>query len=424
MTIAVAGISHRDAPVELREKLAIGEHELPRALGTLKSCFPDGGVVLINTCNRVEIYVSSPEPATEIFDTLRAFLAEWHRVREDQFRSYIYERIERDAVSHLFRVASSLDSLVVGEQQILGQVHDAYLAAQQAGSVEKVVSALFQRSFKVAKEVRTRTGISEGKVSVASVAVDLAVSIFNDLRDKTVLLVGSGETAELALKSLISRGVGRVILANRTLENAESLASAYHGEAVALDQIRNHLHRADIVVSSTAAREPVLTVVDFQYALRMRNQEPIFAIDIAVPRDIDPGVDKMDNVYLYTIDDLQQAAEDNLNQRREAAIEAERIIEREVDAFNTWQRRLFAEPTIVSMSQELHAIRERELEKTLAALTDLTDKQREEVTYLTKRIVNKILQRPMSQLKEEVAQEDPHRILHLVKRLFGLEEPT
>lgn len=424
MTIAVAGISHRDAPVELREKLAIDEQLLPRALTTLKSCFPEGGVVLINTCNRVELYVHSPEPATEIFDTLRAFLAEWHRVPEEEFRSHMYERIGRDAVSHLFRVASSLDSLVVGEQQILGQVHDAYLAAQQAGTVEKVVSALFQRSFKVAKEVRTRTGISEGKVSVASVAVDLAVSIFNDLRDKTIMLVGSGETAELALKSLVSRGAGRVILANRTLENAVALAESYHGEAISLGQLRQHLHRADIVISSTAAREPVLTVADFQHALRARNQVPIFAIDIAVPRDIDPGVDRMDNVYLYTIDDLQQAAEENLNQRREAALEAERIIEREVEAFSAWQRRLFAEPTIVSMSQELHAIRERELEKTLAALPDLTDKQREEVAYLTKRIVNKILQRPMSQLKEEVAQEDPHRILHLVKRLFGLEDPA
>ncbi len=424
MTIAVAGISHRDTPVELRERLVIDEQALPRALATLKACFPNGGVVLINTCNRVEFYVSSPEPATEIFDTLRNFLAEWHRIPPEDFRGFVYERLGRDAVSHLFRVSSSLDSLVVGEQQILGQVHDAFLAAQQAGTVEKVTSALFQRSFKVAKEVRTRTGISEGKVSVASVAVDLAVSIFNDLRDKTTLLVGSGETAELALKSLVSRGAGRVILANRTLENAVALAEAYHGEAIGLDQLRNHLHRADIVISSTAAREPLLTVADFQHALRARNQEPIFAIDIAVPRDIDPGVDRMDNVYLYTIDDLQQAAEENLNQRREAAIEAERIIEREVDAFNTWQRRLFAEPTIVSMSQELHAIRERELEKTLAALPDLTDKQREEVAYLTKRIVNKILQRPMSQLKEEIAQEDPHRIIHLVKRLFGLEDPA
>lgn len=425
MTIALIGVNHRHSPLEVRERLALGNEGLPVALGTLKSCFPEGGVVLLSTCNRVEAYVSSPEPASDIFETVRNFLAESSRIPESELREYLYEHAGRDAVSHLFRVTSSLDSMVVGEGQILGQVHDAFLLAQQTGSVEKVCSALFQRAFKVAKEVRTRTGISEGKVSVASVAVDLAVSIFMDLRDKTALLVGSGETAELALKSLMSRGVGQVILANRTLENAHALAEAYHGEAIGLDQLDAHLHRADIVISSTAAREPVLKAEHFQRALRTRNQEPMLAIDIAVPRDIDREVDRMNNVYLYTIDDLQQVAEENLNQRREAAIEAERIIAREVDAFAGWQQRLFAQPTIVGMTQELNAIRERELERTLAMLPDLTDKQREEVEYLTKRIVNKILQRPMTQLKAEVAEaEDHHRIVHLVKRLFGIEETT
>ena len=422
MTVAVTGLNYRNSPLELRERFAIDAEDLPRALDGLKARFPEGGVVVISTCNRVEAYISAPQPEAEIFSIVREFFSEWHRVPTEEFQPYLYERTGRDAVSHLFRVASSLDSMVVGEQQILGQVHDAYLAAQQTGVVEKVVNAWFQRAFKVAKEVHSRTAIAEGKVSIASVAVDLAVSIFNDLRDKTVLLVGSGETAELALKSLVSRGVVRVILANRTVENAAALAETYRGEAIPLDQLRKHLHRADIVISSTASREPVLTAADFHHALRARNQEPIFAIDIAVPRDIDPSVDRMDNVYLYTIDDLQQAAEENLNQRRAAAIEAERIIEREVEAFTRWQRRLFAEPAILGMTRELNAIREQELEKTLASLSDLTDKQRDEVEYLTKRIVNKILQRPMSQLKEEITQEDPHRILHLVKRLFGIED--
>ena len=423
MTIALVGINHRNSPLEVRERLAIDNEALPGALAALKTCAPEGGVVILSTCNRVEVYMSSPEPASEVHEIIRTFLAETSRVPVDELRPHLYEHAGRDAVRHLFRVAASLDSMVVGEGQILGQVHDAYLVAQQCGTVEKVCSALFQRAFKVAKEIRTRTGISEGKVSVASVAVDLAVSIFMDLRDKTALLVGSGETAELALKSLMSRGVGRVILANRTLENAAALAESYNGEAVALEQLEQHLHRADIVISSTAAREPVLRSAHFQQALRARNQEPMLAIDIAVPRDIEPEVNRINNVYLYTIDDLQQVADENLQQRREAAIEAERIIAREVEVFAGWQQRLFAQPTIVSMTQELNAIRERELEKTLASLPDLTDKQRAEVEYLTKRIVNKILQRPMTQLKEEVAEsEDHHRILHLVKRLFGLED--
>jgi glutamyl-tRNA reductase len=424
MTIAVTGLSYRNSPVELREKFTLDAEELPRALDTLKACFPSGGVVLLNTCNRAEVYVHASESASEVFDIVRNFLSEWHRLPEQDFRNHLYERSGRDAVSHAFRVASSLDSMVVGEQQILGQVHDAFLAAQQAGTVDKITNALFQRAFRVAKEVRSRTAISEGKVSVASVAVDVAVSIFNDLRDKTVLLVGSGETAELALKALISRGAGHVIIANRTVQNAAELAQNYRGEAISLDQLSQHLHRADIIISSTGAKEPVLREADFHHALRHRNQEPMLAVDIAVPRDIEAAVDRMNNVYLYTIDDLQQAAEENLNQRRQAALEAERIVEREVEAFTGWQRRLFAEPTLVSMSQELHAIRERELEKTLAQLQDLTDAQREEIEYLTKRIVNKILQRPMSQIKEEAAHEDPHGFLYVVKRLFGIEDPA
>ncbi len=323
---------------------------------------------------------------------------------------------------HLFRVAAGLDSQVLGEDQILGQVHDAYLAAQAGQCTEKIINGLFQRAFRAAKEVRTKTNINVGKVSVASVAVDLAVSIFMELEDKTVLIIGSGETGELALKHLVEHGAGRVMVANRTLENARALAEQYRGEAIGLDQLAEKLPMADIVLSSTAARDTILHARDFQAALKKRNNAPMFVIDIAVPRDIDKDVNDLDNVYLYNLDDLKQVTEQNLEARRAEEELCLEIIEANVEKFLRWRRALFAEPTIVSMSQEFHAIRARELEKTMAALPGLTDKQREEIEYLSKRIVNNILERPLSQIKEEVNREDPRRVLRLVKRLFGLEE--
>ncbi|MBI1319127.1 MAG: glutamyl-tRNA reductase [Candidatus Hydrogenedens sp.] len=422
MTIALTGISHQTSPLELRERLAFADGDVPRALTTLQNCFPRGGVVLLNTCNRVEIYANSPEPAESIHDAIRNFLAEWHKLPEQEFHNHLYEHAEEEAISHLFRVASSLDSLVVGEQQISGQVHDAFQKAQEADTADKITNALFQRAFTVAKQVRTRTRIGEGRVSVASVAVELAVSIFMELTGKTVLIIGSGETSELALKSLLERGVGRVLVANRTLANAEALAETCGGHAFGLELLGQHLHLADIIITSTGSTVPILRAEDFQDALRKRNNEPMFAIDIAVPRDIHPAVHRLDNVYCYTMDDLRQTAEQNMNARHEEARLGESIVSEEVRKFMAWQRRLEAEPTIISMSQELHAIRERELERTLAALPDLTDAQRDEVAYLTKRIVNKILQRPLTQLKQEASEEDPHRMLSLVKRLFGLED--
>ena len=334
----------------------------------------------------------------------------------------LYERADRDGVGHLFHVASSLDSMVVGEGQILGQVHDAYLLAQAEQATDKIISQLFQRAFSVAKDVRSRSGISEGKVSVGSVAVDLAVSIFIDLAGKTVMVIGSGKMGELALKSLVSRGVSHVLLVNRTQEKAAELADRIHGEPIALDDLEKHLHRADIVITSTGAHEHLLRAADFEKALRLRAHAPMFVIDIAVPRNVDPAVNDIDNVYLYDIDSLQQVTESNLEARRKEIAKCVEIVEAGIDHFWHWHQGLVAEPTIVSMSEELHAIRERELAKTLASLPDLTDKQREEVAYLSKRIVNSILQRPMTQLKREVAHHDPNAVLHLVKRLFGLRE--
>lgn len=421
--LAMIGVSHHTSPVELRERLAIPEDELRAALLRLRKALPeDSGAVILSTCNRVEVYANAALPPAETHARLRAFLAEWRGLPEEDFSAALYEHKGREVVEHLFRVASSLDSMVVGEGQILGQVQDAFLAAKAAESTGKALNALFQSAFKSAKEVRTKSNISVGKVSISSVAVDLAVSIFTDLAGKTVLVIGSGAMGELTLRSLLSRGISRVVIANRSLEKARELAGQFDGEALALDALPCHLHRADILITSTAARQPILHARDFQEALKKRNLAPMFVIDIAVPRDVDAGVNALDNVYLYDIDDLQEVADQNLEARRaEMALCAE-IIDRHVEQFVRWQHGLAAEPTIVGMSREWHAIRERELAKTLAALPDLTDKEREEIAYLTQRIVNTLLQRPMTQIKREVAQDDSNRVIHLVKRLFGLEE--
>lgn len=421
MNVVVVGLSHHSSPVELRERLHFPEKELPNALLSLRKHLDDAGVVILSTCNRVEIYAHAAD-TSDLPVRIRQFLSEWHRIAESEFRSNLYEYTGREAAGHLFRVASSLDSLVVGEGQILGQVHDAFLLAQAEQATDKVTSALFQKAFSVAKNVRSNSSISAGKVSIGSVAVDLAVSIFMELSGKTVMVVGSGKMGELTLKNLVSRGVEKVLLVNRSHEKAVRLAEAVRGEPIPFEAFQENLARADIVIASTAAPGYILGPNEFSAALKNRAQAPMFAIDIAVPRNIDPAVKKLDNVYLYDVDDLQQVADANMEARRHEIDRCMQIVDTGVDHFWAWLQGLVAEPTIVSMAEELNAIRERELQKTLSMLPDLTDRQQEEIAYLTKRIVNTILQRPMRQLKREVADEDPHKVLHLVKRLFGLKE--
>lgn len=422
MSLVVAGLNHRTSPVELRERLAFPAASLPQALLRLRRMASGAGAVILSTCNRVEFYLHHAVPAEELFQAVRAFLSQWHGVAESEFEHALYERDGREAAGHLFRVASSLDSLVVGEVQILGQVHDAYLAALSEQASDKVLNALFQRAFSVAKRIRSQTSIGAGKVSVSSVAVDLAASIFTGLEGKTVLVVGSGETAELTLRSLVERGAGRVLIANRNPERANAVAEVYGGRPVPFDGLARFLPEADIVISATAAPRFVLYPADFAAALRQRRQAPMFVIDIAVPRDVDPAAGRLDNVYLYDIDDLEYVVSQNVEVRRKEVETCMALVDQEVDQFMGWIDGLAAEPTIVSMAEELHAIRERELEKTLAALPGLSDKQRQEITRLTERIVRAILQRPMKHIKQEIGHHDPGTVIHLVKRLFGIEE--
>jgi len=423
VSLIALGISHQTGSVELREKLNFPAEEIPAACLALRERCADAGLVILNTCNRIEIYMHDAQTETAILCACaRRFLSEWHEIPEQDFCRSVYVHENADAANHLFRVASSLDSLVLGEAQVLGQVHDAYLAARTAQVTDKVIHALFQKAFSVAKTVRSKTDIGAGNVSISSVAVDLASSIFMEFSGKTVMVIGAGEMGELTLKSLLSRGVGKVLVLNRSIDKACEIAAAYGGEAVAFTELDRHLHRADIVITSTASPHPILHEKNLAQALELRNQEPMFVIDIAVPRDVDAGAGDLDNLYLYNVDDLRKVMDENLEARRHEAERGAEIVERSAQDFVRWLRGIAAEPTIVSMANELRAIREQELQKTLAALPDLTEKQREEVRYLTERIVGKILQSPMTQIKHEIGHHDPHTVLHLARRLFGLSE--
>ncbi len=425
MSLAVLGVNHRSCPVEVRERLRFAEDELPEALAALRQRLGDAGTVILSTCNRVELYAHCDVPAQELLREMGAFLAEFRSIPDGDFLPLSYSHAEREAVGHLFRVTASLDSMVVGEAQILGQVREAYLLARRAQATDKTINALFEKAFSVAKDVRTETTINEGKVSIGSVAVDLAVSIFMDLAGKTVMVVGSGKMGELALKNLIARGASQVLLVNRTIEKAQTLAAQFNGEPLPFEALHAELHRADIVITSTGAQEPILGPEAFHAALKRRGQAPMFVIDIAVPRNVEPAVNELDNVYLYDVDDLRHVAEENLAERQGAIANALEFVERGVEHFCAWRGGLVAAPTIASMAEELHAIRERELAKTLAALPGLTEPQRAEIEYLSRRLVNAILHQPVTQLKHEVArQHDPHTVLHLVKRLFGLKESS
>ncbi len=424
MNLLVLGMNHRTSPVELRERLHFSDEMLPQALTELNRRLGCACVIL-GTCNRVELYAHTEGDAHDTSLIMRAFLAEFHGVSEAEFTPHLYLHEGQACVTHLYRVAASLDSLIVGEGQIIGQVQAAFLAAQAAQTTDKMLSGLFQRALRGAKRAYAQTGISSGKVSIGSVAAELAVNIFMDLAGKTVLIIGSGKIGELTLKTLVAHGVGRVLLCNRSPEKAETLAEQHGGEALPFELLRDNLHQADIVITSTGSPEPVLAKEHFRRALQQRDRMPMFVIDIAVPRDVDSRVNELDDIYLYDMDNLQEVAERNLAKRQEAAAKALEIVERETEQFWRWRSSLEAEPTIVSMSAELNAIRERELQKTLRMLPDLDDKERAEIEYLTKRIVNNILRQPMTQLKTEMAEHDaPQSVLHLVKRLFGLEELT
>jgi glutamyl-tRNA reductase len=422
--IVLVGMNHRTAPVEVRERFAVAD-PLPW-LQKLVESEEIEEAVLVSTCNRVEVVATAPN-LESARHRLRAF---FHRDLGQasplpQHRSesaMLYEHVDSDAVRHLFRVAASIDSLVVGEPQILGQVKDAYRLAAEGGACGPLLNRLFTSAFASAKRVRTETLIASRPVSVARVAVDLAQQIFETLADKHALLVGAGEMIEAALEALRGAGLASVAVANRTPERAAELAGRFGATAHGLDELPALLAASDVVMTSIGVDRPMLDAPLFEEALRARRRRPIFTIDLGVPHNVDPRVNQLDDVYLYDVDDLAGVAEANAEERRRETVRAEAIVQEEVERFDGWLSALQAVPTIRRLRARAESIRQSELDKALAKL-GLGDTERKGVEALTRSIVNKLLHAPVSRLRERAEREEGLAYLEAAKVLFALDDP-
>jgi glutamyl-tRNA reductase len=419
--IVLIGVNHRTAPVEIRERISFPEEDLNRYLKELKSLPSLTEGLILSTCNRVEICAAASDPEQGVED-IKGFFSRQHHVPLPEFEDALYALQGEESVKHIFRVASSLDSMVVGEPQILGQIKDAYRMAHAAQSTGALLNRLFHKAFSVAKRVRTETNIGNQAVSVSFVAVELAKRIFAHLEGREVLIVGAGEMCELAAQHLIRAGVKGILVTNRTWERALELAERFHGEAIPFSGLLNALVRADIVISSTGSPDFVVRKEEVSGILKKRKNNPLFFIDIAVPRDIDPQVHTIDNVYLYDIDDLQEVAESNIKDRRREASRAEAIVASEVEKFCRWYQSLEAVPTIVLLQEKMEALRKKELGKTLSALPHFSEEERRAMEAFSEAIVKKIIHGPIAFLKETSNDSEAERYVDVVKKLFKLSE--
>ncbi len=425
MHLFLLGVSHRTTPVELRERLDFATRGLGGALAALAARPSTEEAVVLSTCNRAEIYVACGEVTSARTDLL-AFLAEYHDLPADALLPHLYERVDSAAAQHLFRVAGGLDSLVVGEPQILGQVKDAYSAAADGGTAGPVLNKVFPWSFTVGKRVRTETALSEGAVSVSFAATALAKKIFGDLAGRTVLVIGAGEMGKLTAQHLKGQGVERVVITSRTLAHATALAESIGGTAVAWSEMLGSLAQADIVITATGSTLPILSRPQVATVTRARRNRPLFLIDIALPRDVDPAVGDLDSVFLYNIDDLQAIVQENLTKRAAEVARAEAIVADEVRKFETWLSARRAIPTVVALRQRFEAIRRNELERLQPKLAGLPPEAKTRVDEITRLLVEKLLITPTEQLKST---PDPDRVrtyADALTRLFALdtEEPA
>jgi glutamyl-tRNA reductase len=406
--LVLLGINHNTAPIEVRERLAIPAERLADATRTLLHQPGIREGLILSTCNRVELLTLQDDaeatPPQAKTDLLR-FLHEYFAVSPHDIQPHLYEFREREAVRHLFRVASSLDSMVVGEPQILGQVKEAYTIARDAGAVSTHLESLLQRTFTVAKKIRTETQIGSSSVSIASVAVDLAKKIFGSLYGKTVLLVGAGKMSELAARHLIEQGASSILVTNRTQSRAEKIAENFssltvHTEAIPFEALYEQADRADIVITSTGAPQKIFGRSHGQHFLHRRRNRPMFFIDIAVPRDVDPRMNEVEGCFVYDIDDLQQVAAANLADRSREAAAAENIVSREVDKYQERLQSRDAVPAIKALQQQAEQLRLAELTRSQSRLADLTPQQREAVEALTRSLTAKLLHPQLAALRE------------------------
>jgi len=419
MNLALLGINHRTAPVEVRERMHIPESRLAQAVSDLihREGIREG--LILSTCNRVEV-MTSAEDSVDAEPIIQQFLTEHHRFELGPYQRFFYHYQQQEVVRHLFRVASSLDSMILGEPQILGQLKRANALAHEAGGLNGSLKEIVSQALAVGRRVRRETALGSAAVSVSYAAVELAKKIFGSLEGRTIFVIGAGKMSELAAKHLMSSGASAIYVTNRTYERAVQLAAAFRGAAIAFEQLFEHLPKADIVVSSTGAAGYVVNKEDVARILSARRNRPVFFVDIAVPRDIDPLVNELDNAFVYDIDDLGQVVEANKKQREREAVWAEEIVQEEVQRT---MRRLASRdlvPTIVALEDRLNAIREGEVERYHTRLGNLTPEQRQAVDALTRGIMNKILHGPITELKSGAGQPEQAVLVRLVRKIFGL----
>ncbi|MET0984798.1 MAG: glutamyl-tRNA reductase [Steroidobacteraceae bacterium] len=418
MPFLVIGINHRTAPVEIREKIVFGGPELPTALRELSRIAGVRESAILSTCNRTELYCYTDETDPPLVH----WLLQWHKVDPHELEGCVYQYKGQAAVQHAFAVASGLDSMILGEPQILGQLKDAYRAALQERCTGPLLNRLFQASFSVAKRIRTETRIGANAVSVASAAVSLAHTVFDNFAQHTALLIGAGETIALAARHLRGQGLQRMIVANRTLERAQELAREFDGYAITLDTLATHLPDADIIVSSTASPVPVLTRAVVREALRARKRRPMFMVDIAVPRDIEASVAELEDIYLFTIDDLERVVTTNQQARRHAANDAEQLLAAAVDHFQQQLRTLDAAPTIRHLRDEGERVRAQTLQQAQRMLASGREPQ-VVLEFLASTLTNRLLHFPSQRLRDAAEQRDAE-LIAAARVLFALEART
>ncbi|MBW1988983.1 MAG: glutamyl-tRNA reductase [Deltaproteobacteria bacterium] len=422
MDLILVGLNHKTAPVRLRESLAFDRGQAAAAVAELVRTEPLAEALLLSTCNRVEVVAATEQPRAG-FTAVKNYLARSRGLALSEFEHALYVRQGDEAVRHLFRVAASLDSMVLGEPQILGQIKDAYRLAVNAKASGVILNRLFHRAFSVAKRVRRETGIGGRAVSISYAAVELAKKIFEDLGGKNVLLLGAGEMAELAVEHLLANRAASVMVINRTFERAVDLARRFSGKPLRWEEMVPALSGADIVISSTSAPGLVLEKAAVQKVLRPRKNRPLFFIDIAVPRDIDPAINKLPNCYVYDIDDLASVVQKNKDERKKEAVAAERIVDEGVIGFRRWLSDLDAVPTIKDLKDKLESIRVQEMKKTLPGMEGLSGADRDALERMTRAMMRKILHDPILYLKQEGGHREAKRreILNLAREMFNLD---
>ncbi len=421
MNLVLVGLNHRTAPVEVRERLSFDESRLTTALAELIHREGILEALIVSTCNRVEVAISARD-LTQAEPIVRDFLSRYHRHDANDYEHYLYWYRQEEVVRHLFRVASSLEAMIIGEPQVLGQMKQAHATARRVGALNGTLNAVVNQALAVARRIRRETGIGTTAISISHAAVELAKKILGSLEGKTIFVIGAGEMSELAVRHLLRSGATAIFVSNRTYDHAQEFAEAFHGTAIRFEDPFDHIDKADVIISSTGAAHFVVRRDQVQQLLAARKNRPMVFVDIAVPRDIDPSINELGKAFVYDIDDLGQVADANRQQREREAVWAERIIDEEVQKT---VRRLASRnlaPTIVALEERLNCIREVETDRFRQRLSSLSPEQRNAVGALTRGILDKILHRPITELKGEAGNPEQGALVNLTRNIFGLEE--